>query len=368
MSVKMRQKVEREIAVAVIKALLAAGYSLGVNDGEETTIHHSTDAKAIENAMFTTDEDWLLVFENRTPAASPHASLDAGIARGHAGHARPVQIALSVRHGGEQMVADQAGKWHRGGQLLGRLERQTDVLEPQSQCKSGGLELPVGNEPPVVGIDRRSKQSDHHLQKGVRRNVRFTQRGEGLAEGLDHRGNHEIAAQLGRIGLGRVGAQHERLPSDGVEQGPAAFHHVRRAGGNHQQILARGSFRPSENRGAQVFLPVLPMRAGHTPRQRHADGAARNVNRALRKRGDDAVFAEDHLFHRLVVGQHGHDGLRLATHARRGIRYAGAIGNQSFRLISRAIENHHLMARAKQVSRQARAHTAQSNESNPHNR
>lgn len=63
MSVKMRQKVEREIAVAVIKALLAAGYSLGVNDGEETTIHHSTDAKAIENAMFTTDEDWLLVFD-----------------------------------------------------------------------------------------------------------------------------------------------------------------------------------------------------------------------------------------------------------------------------------------------------------------
>jgi hypothetical protein len=61
MSVKMRQMVEREIAQATIKALLDAGFLLGVNDGEETTIHHSRDAKAIEAAMFTTDEDWLLV-------------------------------------------------------------------------------------------------------------------------------------------------------------------------------------------------------------------------------------------------------------------------------------------------------------------
>lgn len=63
MSVKMRQKVEREIATQVITDLLAAGYSLGVNDGEECTIKHSTDKAAILKAMFTTDEDWLLVYE-----------------------------------------------------------------------------------------------------------------------------------------------------------------------------------------------------------------------------------------------------------------------------------------------------------------
>ena len=62
MSVKMRQEVERKIAVAAITQLLAAGYSLGVNDSEETTIHHSRDAKAIEKAMFTTDDDYLLVY------------------------------------------------------------------------------------------------------------------------------------------------------------------------------------------------------------------------------------------------------------------------------------------------------------------
>jgi hypothetical protein len=61
-SVKMRQEVERKIAKAAIKQLLAAGYTLGVNDGEEITIHHSRDAQAIEAAMFTTDEDYLFVY------------------------------------------------------------------------------------------------------------------------------------------------------------------------------------------------------------------------------------------------------------------------------------------------------------------
>lgn len=62
MSVKMRQLVEREIAEAVIKALLEAGFLLGVNDGEETTIRWSRDAKAVLAKMFTTDEDRLLVY------------------------------------------------------------------------------------------------------------------------------------------------------------------------------------------------------------------------------------------------------------------------------------------------------------------
>ncbi len=62
MSVKMRQLVEREIAMATVKALLAGGFSLGVNDGEDLTLHHSRSTRAIEKALFTTDEDWLLVY------------------------------------------------------------------------------------------------------------------------------------------------------------------------------------------------------------------------------------------------------------------------------------------------------------------
>ena len=62
-AVRKRQAIEKAIAVAAIDQLLAAGFSLGVNDGEETTIHHSKDKSAIVKALFTTDEDYLYVYE-----------------------------------------------------------------------------------------------------------------------------------------------------------------------------------------------------------------------------------------------------------------------------------------------------------------
>lgn len=74
MSVKMRQMVEREICLQVVASLLEAGYSLGVNDGEEITIHHSRDAKEIERALFTTDEDYLYVYaaDNHDADSTPN--------------------------------------------------------------------------------------------------------------------------------------------------------------------------------------------------------------------------------------------------------------------------------------------------------
>jgi len=65
--VKTRQLIEREIAERVIADALAAGYSLGVHDGEEITIHHSTDAAAVLSAMFTTDEDRLFIYKQDGP-------------------------------------------------------------------------------------------------------------------------------------------------------------------------------------------------------------------------------------------------------------------------------------------------------------
>jgi len=54
---------ERKIVRRTIKALLAAGYNLSVYDGEETTVHASTDPKQIIDAMFTTDSDVLRVYK-----------------------------------------------------------------------------------------------------------------------------------------------------------------------------------------------------------------------------------------------------------------------------------------------------------------
>jgi hypothetical protein len=61
-TVQARQRIEQEIALTVVDELLKDGYLLGVNDGEETTVHHSRNRGDIENALFTTDEDWLLVY------------------------------------------------------------------------------------------------------------------------------------------------------------------------------------------------------------------------------------------------------------------------------------------------------------------
>lgn len=60
-NVKLRQELERRIARAIIQDALKLGYNIDVNDGEETTLRASTDVKAILRAMFTTDEDWLIL-------------------------------------------------------------------------------------------------------------------------------------------------------------------------------------------------------------------------------------------------------------------------------------------------------------------
>ena len=63
----LRNRIEEQIVERCIADLLAAGYSLGVHDGEEITIHHSTNAAAVRKAMFTTDEDRLFVYLKTGP-------------------------------------------------------------------------------------------------------------------------------------------------------------------------------------------------------------------------------------------------------------------------------------------------------------
>ena len=53
---------ERNAARKVIKALLNAGYTVGINDGEETTIKRSTDKTALYAALWTTDEDYIYAY------------------------------------------------------------------------------------------------------------------------------------------------------------------------------------------------------------------------------------------------------------------------------------------------------------------
>lgn len=52
---------ERLVIRRCVSALLKAGYSISVNDGEETTLRRSRSWVAIRNALDTTDEDYLLI-------------------------------------------------------------------------------------------------------------------------------------------------------------------------------------------------------------------------------------------------------------------------------------------------------------------
>ena len=65
---KMDILLEKRVIRRTIREFLAHGYTLGVNDGEETTVENSADAKAIFAAMRTTDEDMLLVYADGNSA------------------------------------------------------------------------------------------------------------------------------------------------------------------------------------------------------------------------------------------------------------------------------------------------------------
>ncbi len=56
-----RRYVERKIAARCISELLDAGFEITVNDGEEDTVEFSKNPAEIIGAMFTTDEDYLIV-------------------------------------------------------------------------------------------------------------------------------------------------------------------------------------------------------------------------------------------------------------------------------------------------------------------
>jgi hypothetical protein len=66
LGVKARQEVERKIVVQVIKDLHNAGYNITVNDGEEEVLEKSLDQTDVLDAMFSTDEDYLIAVDATT--------------------------------------------------------------------------------------------------------------------------------------------------------------------------------------------------------------------------------------------------------------------------------------------------------------
>ena len=66
MSRKLEIELEKRIFRAAVDGLLAAGWSLGLNDGEETVVKQTLDPEAIVAASFSTDEDILIAVDRKT--------------------------------------------------------------------------------------------------------------------------------------------------------------------------------------------------------------------------------------------------------------------------------------------------------------
>jgi hypothetical protein len=62
-AIKARQQVERRIIRQIVKDAIAAGYSVSVFDGEETTVRQSRTVSKIMAAVLTTDEDHLFIHQ-----------------------------------------------------------------------------------------------------------------------------------------------------------------------------------------------------------------------------------------------------------------------------------------------------------------
>ena len=54
---------ERKVARKLVRDVLAAGYSISVNDGEEWTVSRATTCMPIFNALCTTGEDILQLYD-----------------------------------------------------------------------------------------------------------------------------------------------------------------------------------------------------------------------------------------------------------------------------------------------------------------
>lgn len=80
--VARRIRTEGRICAHLVERLLAAGYRLSVDDGEETTVVRSRDRGAILEGLFTTDSDRILVY---TPGAARHAGW-VSLVYGNDGH------------------------------------------------------------------------------------------------------------------------------------------------------------------------------------------------------------------------------------------------------------------------------------------
>ena len=95
----------------------------------------------------------------------------------------------------------------------------------------------LGDERAIGLIDRCPEQrvgENIEILRAV--DPRFAHQREGLGQGLDHRGNEEIAAELHEVGGVRLIRDVERALTEHIEQGPAGRDRLTRPRGDDKEL------------------------------------------------------------------------------------------------------------------------------------
>ena len=146
-------------------------------------------------------------------------SLPARPSRRHLGDRRPILVGIAVRDGIEETVAQHAGERQRHIGLLAGRERQADVFHAEDEIEAGRLVAAAGDQIGIAAIDRHVEQRGvDDVEEILRRHIVAAHQRGRLRHRLDGGSDHQIAGDLGHVGVDRLFAHAGRALADRVEQ------------------------------------------------------------------------------------------------------------------------------------------------------
>jgi hypothetical protein len=184
-------------------------------------------------------------------------------------------------------------------------------------------------------------------------------------EGLDHRSDQEIAAELDEI-------RHRRLVPDG--EGALTEHVEERLTRRDRFMLSRRhdeqlgrcrGVRTPEHRRRDELLTLFSMGSGKPLRFSHADCAHGDMDRTGRERDKDSIIAEHRLINGVIVGKYGDDDFTSRRVARRLGEMSAAL-EKRLGLRFGAIIDSELMSCRQQIGGHGASHASKPNEAKFH--
>jgi len=213
---------------------------------------------------------------------------------------------------------------------------------------------------------RLEERAVHGLKEDRRINALLLRVDKRLAQRLHHHGDEEVAAEFDGVRLPRLCANYRDAARKRLQQRPCFRDRVFRTGNHDPQAALFSHVGPSEHRRCHKFMPALCVLPGQPFAQRHADGAARDVQRAGAHCIHQSVGAKDHFLVGRIVEQHGEYGIDAEFGLRRRSCGNRALAQERFRLPFRPVPHAQLVAGGEQMHRHRRPHLAETKKSNLH--